>query len=209
MATVAAGTYRLQVATTHPTQASRNASESFENMWSILAQGANAKIYGSGRMVSYANIAGGGQTFYLARIDRQAGAGKTVQIRLFDPGDVGQKAWMQILSPDGNSYNPVTFSYTADNGRSGTNVTCIQTFGGSGPSPPAGCPNATSGGTFYQNSWITIDVPLAANYGIGGLTPAGEIEDGWWKIRYTVNDGNDTTTWEVTIRGNPVRLVVP
>ena len=129
-----AGNYRLQVTTTDPANAGGNWDETFENMWSIyIAGGSNPKIYGSGRMVSYANIEAGQQTFYLAQIDRQQGAGKTVEIRLFDPGDVGQKAWMQILSPDGNSYDPVTFSYTADNGRSGTNVTCIQTYGGSGP----------------------------------------------------------------------------
>lgn len=205
-----AGEYRLQVTTTDPSNPNRNWDETFENMWSILVQGSgDPRIYGSGRMVSYANVEAGQQTFYLAQIDRQQGAGKTVEIRLFDPGDVGQKAWMQILSPDGNSYDPVTFSYTADNGRSGSNVTCIQTYGGSGPSAPAGCPNETSGGTFYQNSWITIHVPLDASYGSSGLTPPGEVDEGWWKIRYTVNSGNDTTTWEVTIRGNPVRLVVP
>jgi hypothetical protein len=205
-----AGEYRLQVTTTSPTAANRNWDESFENMWSIFVQGSgDPRIYGSGRMVSYANIEAGQQVFYLAQIDRQQGAGKTVEIRLFDPGDVGQKAWMQILSPDGNSYDPVTFSYTADNGRSGNNVTCIQTAGGSGGSPPAGCPNEGTSGSFYQNSWITIHVPLDADYGASGLTPPGEVDEGWWKIRYTVNSGNDTTTWEVSIRGNPVRLVVP
>ncbi len=207
---LAAGEYRLQVTTTNPSNPNDNWDESFENMWSILVEGGGKPhIFGSGKMVSYANIEAGQQTFYLAQIDRQAGAGKTVEIKLFDPGDVGQKAWMQILSPDGNAYNPVTFSYTADNGRSGTNVTCIQTYGGGGPSAPSGCTNLTSGGSLYQNSWITVQVPLSSNYGASGLQPAGETESGWWKIRYTVNSGNDTTTWEVTIRGNPVRLVVP
>lgn len=211
MATVGAGTYRLQVTTTHQSNPTRNTDETFENMWSILADGGGQPhIYGSGRMVSYANIEAGQQEFYLAQIDRQAGAGKTVEIRLFDPGDVGDKAWLQILSPDGNSYDPVTFSYNADNGRNGANVTCIQTYAeASGAAAPAGCPNLTSGGTLYQNSWITIDVPLSATYGATGLQPPGETESGWWKIRYTVNNGNDTTTWEVSIRGNPVRLVVP
>ncbi len=207
---VAAGSYRLQVTTTNPNNPNDNWDETFENMWSILVEGGgNPHIFGSGRMVSYANIEAGQQTFYLAQIDQRSGAGKTVEIKLFDPGDVGQKAWMQILSPDGNAYNPVTFSYTADNGRSGTNVSCIQTYAGGGPAAPAGCTNLTSGGSLYQNSWITVTVPLSANYGSGGLQPAGETESGWWKIRYTVNSGNDTTTWEVTIRGNPVRLVVP
>jgi hypothetical protein len=205
-----AGVYRLQVTTTKPTSPTANSDESFENMWSILAEGnGNPNIYGSGRMVSYANIESGGQSFHLAQIDRDSGAGKTVEIRLFDPGDVGAKAWLEILSPDGNSYDPVTFDYAADNGRSGTGATCIQTFAGSGPSAPAGCPNLTSGGHLYQNSWITITVPLAATYGSTGLQPPSETEGGWWKIRYTVNSANDTTTWEVNLRGNPVHLVIP
>jgi hypothetical protein len=42
------------------------------------------------------------------------------------------------------------------------------------------------------------------------LTPPGETEAGWWKIEYTITSaGNDTTTWETNIRGNPVHLVVP
>ena len=114
-------------------------------------------------------------------------------------------------------------SYTADanasGNTSGSNVTCIQTYANnSAISPPSGgspacTANATSGGQFYQNSWLTITIPIPANYGLTGptprLTPAGEPAAGWWKIKYTVNKGNDTTTWQVGIRGNPVHLVVP
>jgi hypothetical protein len=40
------------------------------------------------------------------------------------------------------------------------------------------------------------------------LLPPGETQAGWWKVEYTISaSGNDTTTWEVTIRGNPVHLV--
>lgn len=54
-----------------------------------------------------------------------------------------------------------------------------------------------------------ISIPLPSTYGSVGLTPSGETEAGWWKIEYEVAGGNDTTTWEVAIRGNPVRLVIP
>ena len=37
--------------------------------------------------------------------------------------------------------------------------------------------------------------------GKGGLDPDGLGEDGWWKVEYDVRAGNDTTTWEVSIRG--------
>jgi hypothetical protein len=213
-----AGTYRLQVMTTDPANPTLNQNEMHENMWSIQVESpGNPKVYGLGRMLSYANIQAGQQEFFLAQIDRAAGAGKTLEITLFDPGDVGDKAWLQILSPDGNVYTPATMDYQADANAaaghgSGTAVSCIQTYAnGSSTSPPAGCPNASSGGQFYQNSWITISIPLPAAYGSAGLTPPDpdnpRNEAGWWKIRYTVNSGNDTTTWSVAIRGNPVHLV--
>ena len=212
---IAAGVYRLQVTTTDPVNPSLNASQAFENMWSIeVVGGGNPKIYGGGRMVTYANIQSGAQLFYLAQIDKKSGAGKTIEIDLFDPGDVGQAAWMQILDPDGNVYTPATFNFKADSQgtspQSTTGQTCLQTFGGSTSiTPPAGCPNFTSGGTFFQNAWVRIIIPLPSSYGSVGLQPAGEPASGWWKIKYTVQSGNDTTTWQVNILGNPVHLIVP
>jgi hypothetical protein len=40
------------------------------------------------------------------------------------------------------------------------------------------------------------------------------MEPGWWKIRYVIGGSSgdtsfDVTTWQVTIRGNPVHLVLP
>jgi hypothetical protein len=233
---VPAGTYRLNVTTTSPLtpeqeragvarNTARNANEAFENMWSLeVVGGGNPTISGAGRMVSYANIESGSQIFYLAQIDARTGAGKTMVIDLFDPGDVGDKAWLQILSPDGNVYTPVRFDYVADGNASaghtsGSGITCLQTYGNnSAIAPPTGgnppcTANATSGGQFYQNSWVEITIALPASYGSTGLTPCPggvcEPAAGWWKIKYTVNKGNDTTTWQVGIRGNPVHLVVP
>ena len=68
---------------------------------------------------------------------------------------------------------------------------------------------ASGGSSFFNNSVLTIQIALPASYGSVGLTPAGETEAGWWKIEYTVGGGNDTTTWAVSIRGNPVHLVLP
>jgi len=212
---LAAGTYRLLVTTTDPNDPALNQSQAFENMWSLeVVGGGLPNIAGSGRMVTYANIQSGSQLFYLSQIDRTA-AGKTLEIDLFDPGDVGDKAWLQILSPDAGVYTPATFNWQADSyassgHTSGTGVTCIQTYGNSTAiTPPAGCPNATSGGQYFQNSWIKITMVLPAGYGSTGLTPPGEPAAGWWKVKYTVNKGNDTTTWMVSLRGNPVHLVVP
>jgi Flp pilus assembly protein TadG len=188
------GTYRLNVTTSVPGNASTNA----ENMWSawVSSSTGSSQVYGQGKMVTYTNLIGGTQRFYLAQI-AAVHAGKTMEIKLFDPGDVGGDAFLRILSPDGNAYNYASFSYTADNGRSGpAGTTQIQTA-------------SAASGSFYQDALITIQIPLPVTYGLTGLTPAGEPGAGWWKIEYTVNGGNDTTTWRVDIRGNPVHLVLP
>jgi hypothetical protein len=189
------GTYQLQVQTT----SSANANTNAENMYGIqaVADGGSTtpRVHGLGRMVSYNNIDGSLATFYLAQIDA-VHAGKTMEIRLFDPGDVGGNAWLRIERPGAESYSDATFSYTATNGASGNNVTVIQT--------------ARNGSSLFNNHWITISVPLGSDYGQGSddLTPVGETEPGWWKIEYTIDHGgNDTTTSEVNLKGNPVHLV--
>ncbi|MGH2492500.1 MAG: pilus assembly protein TadG-related protein [Candidatus Limnocylindria bacterium] len=191
------GQYRLQVTTS----SASNDGTSAENMFGIHVKsntGVGGRVYGQSRMAAYANVNAGASLFYLAQVDA-VHAGKTLEIRLFDPGDVGGTATLRIKKPTPTGYVNTTFSYTANGGagsQSGTNVSSLLT--------------ANSGASQYQNAWVTITVPLPANYGVGGLTPPGETEAGWWKIEYSITSaGNDTTTWEVNIRGNPVHLVIP
>lgn len=196
------GIYRLQVTTTNPGNSAINSGTNAENMWSVqaTATGSTApQVHGAGRMAVYNNLVSGLQKFYLAKIDALH-AGKTLQLDLFDPGDVSGNAYLKILSPNGNAYNYVNFSFTTDNqcssNCSGTNVNQIQTAWSSGSRP-------------YNNTWLTISISLPTSYGSTGLTPAGESEAGWWKVEYNVTGGNDTTTWRAQIRGNPVHLIVP
>jgi hypothetical protein len=201
-AVTAGETYSLQITTSDPASPSANRTQAFENMFSIAVSGAGSTINGSGSMVTYANVDSGSQEFYLAQIDRTAGAGKTVEIDLFDPGDTSLGAWMQVEIDTPTGWQFTNFSYTADNGNSNSNTNCIQTSAGAG-TVPSGCgENASSGGTLYNNSWVSIMVTLPTSYGVSGLA-----DNGWWKIKYTVNGANDTTTWEVSIRGNPVHLI--
>ena len=229
-ATLAAGTYRLQVTTTKVDTSTGgttvldptvNSAVGAANRFGIevTSSAGSPRVYGGGRMAGYANVQAGTQRFYLAQIDQPSGSGKTLEIDLYDPGDVGGGAWLQVLNPDGNAYNAATFSYTSRSkstgaaGPSGTNVTCIETNRPSVGPPggiPAGCPAILDGaGSQFDAYWLQILIPLPATYGAGGLTPAGETEAGWWKIQYTVAGGNDTTTWQVNLRGNPVHLVLP
>ena len=233
---LAAGSYRLQITTTkvllppvgqagfgggnQPAGSQPSDNVGAANRWSLEATGGGfVHIYGIGRMATYTNTQAGTQALYLAQIDRASGAGKTMEIDLYDPGDVGGGAWLQILSPDGNSYAPATLSYSSvakwsgAAGGSGNNVTCIETnFPGGPPSfvVPGGCPVVFDGsGSHYDDYWLRIIIPLPVTYGSTGLTPPGETQPGWWKIQYSVAGGNDTTTWQVNILGNPVHLIVP
>ena len=104
---------------------------------------------------------------------------------------------LRFLNPDGNNYHYATFDWVSDDGRSGNNVTSLQT--------------AINGAAQFNNRLVTITIDLPTTYGDAGLDPPGDIttEDGWWRIEYNINAANDTTTWQVSIRGNPVHLVLP
>lgn len=198
------GTYRVNVKTSQ----AGNDQTGAENLWSIYvgANGAagSARVYGDAKMAAYSNLTGAAATqlFYLAQIDKQH-AGKTMLITLFDPGDVAGNATLRIKSPDGGTYNNAVFSYVADaKCIAGTSDVCAA-------SGRTSIQTAVGGASSFDNTVITISIPLPATYGSVSLKPAGETEDGWWKIEYTVGAANDTTTWEVAIRGNPVHLIVP
>jgi len=191
---LASGTYRLNVNTSI---AANNLDVGAENLFSIwVKSGGSARVYGSGRMAAYTNLAGGLQAFYLAQI-ASIHAGKTMVIELFDPGEVSGNGFLRFQSPDGNVYNYATFNWKSDDGRSGTNVTQIQT--------------SINGAAQFNNRLLTIEIPLPTTYGSAGLDPPGDItsEQGWWRVEYNVSGGNDTTTWGVSIRGNPVHLILP
>ena len=161
---LAGGTYGLQVKTSNAANAGTNA----ENMFGIQAVDSGAGqsfVHGTERMAMYNNLNGGTSLFYLAQIEA-VHAGKTMEIRLFDPGDVGGNAILSLKRPTSGGYVDATFSYTADNGRSGTNVTSIQT--------------AVSGTNLFNNSWITISGPAAQHLRAGRRQPAagGQITTG-------------------------------
>ena len=197
------GSYRLQVTTTDPSNRNAQIGVSAENMWGLRAVSTDPthqpRVYGLGKMLIYANVPSGVANFYLGRIEA-VHAGKTMVIQLFDPGDASGNSSIEILQPTATDYVPISFSYIADanagGSRSGTTTSLKTTIN-----------NATQ----YQNSWVTITVPLPKTY--AAPHPSSEqagILGGWWKIRYTYSSAtSDTTTWQVSIRGNPVHLVLP
>ena len=132
---LSSGFYRLNVNTSVRDHSGgsdlRNFDVGAENMFSIWvgASSGNARVYGGGRMVAYTNLDAGNQSFYLAQIEG-IHAGKTMVITLFDPGESSGNAFLRVLSPQGGTYHRATFDWTSDDGRSGDDVTQIQTSNG-------------------------------------------------------------------------------
>lgn len=208
--------YRVHTTSTDPANASAQVGVNGENSFSIYASASAApRIYGIGAMQAFTPLTAGingypspvDSEFYLAQIDA-VHAGKTVEIKLWDPGDTGDLSGsLQILVPTPGGWTPTLFDYTAAQGTTKT----------SGGSVPANC-NASTGsdvssvqtndGTgapgFFNGCWLTIQIPIPGNYAAD--------QSGWWKIRYRMagaDTSSDVTTWKVEIRGNPVHLIVP
>ncbi len=190
-----AGQYRLQV-TTNSGSLSEDAINAFGIQASATA-GPSARVYGQSRMEAFIVI-NNTSVFYLAQIEA-AHAGKTLEIKLFDPGDISDTVFkIRLPTPTGFVYPSFTFSTTGSScgaATSGGPTTSLRT------SDASGC-------RYYNNQWVTISVPIPATY--TAPTPPGEPGAGWWKIEYnTAGTGQDITTWEVNIRGNPVHLITP
>jgi hypothetical protein len=188
-----AGQYRLQVKTSSANNNATNAENMFGIMATTTSVGTEPHVYGQSRMCDYVNVVAGTQVFYLAQI-AAVHAGKTLQITVHDPGDVGGNATLRFKQPTAAGYSDATFSWTASGGGSGNNVTSLQV--------------ASGGASLFDNQILTILISLPPTY--TAPTPPGEPGPGWWKVQYSVTGaGNDTATWSVTIRGNPVHLIVP
>jgi hypothetical protein len=207
IATEGPGTYRLNIRSA--ALGAANAKATFENDFSIEAVGTGkSRVYGLGKMVQY-NVmpAAGTQLFYLAQIGPE-NAGKTLEIDLFDIGDIGGIGSLSVLGPDNDSYTNATFKYTSD-------ANCGQTKGSTDAcAAPSRTSIAVANGnkSSFNDTWLHLIIKLPSTYGCSVaapcLEPAGETQQGWWKIQYTTSAAaNDTTTWMVNLVGNPVHLV--
>ena len=192
---LAAGSYRLQVTTSSANNNGVNA----ENMFGIeaIATGGTPRVFGQSRMATYNNLPPvTNQVFFLAQIPA-VHAGKTLEIKVHDLGDVGGNAYIQVLMPAAADYVQATFNWNVNGGAWTNNVNEIQV--------------ASNGSNLYDNSLLTIDIVLPTSY--TAPQPATEtLGAGWFKIKYRLTGsagGNDTATWSVNIRGNPVHLVTP
>jgi Putative Flp pilus-assembly TadE/G-like len=194
------GQYRLQVVTS-----SGDLGENGINGFGIEATataGPSARVYGQSRMEAFIVI-NNTSIFYLAQIEA-AHAGKTLEIKLFDPGDISSTNF-KIRIPTLTGFQYATFTYTT----TGING-CAPGSAASG-GPTTTLVTSTASCNYYNNNWVTISVPIPATYTapVSPGDPPGS-GGGWFKIEYgTLGTGQDITTWEVNIRGNPVHLITP
>lgn len=205
-------TFRIHTYSTDPSSPTDQRSTTALNNFAFYAEasGGTPKVYGIGAMEAYFRLpANQTSDFYMAQIE-SVHAGKTMVIELWDPGDTGSlPATLQVLQPTSAAYVPATFSWEASRGSvdatscdglSGTNVSSVVTN--------------TGGSSRFNGCLVTITIPLPASY--SAPLPASDTiasEGGWWQMRYIMGSGSgnatDLTTWKVSIRGNPVHLVVP
>src|SRR5258705_1674262 len=94
------GQYRLQVVTSAGTTA-QNALNNF-GIQVTTTFGSGARVYGQSRMCAEVNIASSTALFYIAQVDA-VHAGKTLEIRLFDPGDITNTT-LRIKQPTATGY---------------------------------------------------------------------------------------------------------
>lgn len=189
-------TYRLWT-TSDPGDTSQDSTNGVNNFAIYAsASGGSPQVYGSGAMQMYTPLPGGlSSVFYLAQIDAQSGAGKTVEIQLWDPGDTSTTARLSILQPTASGWSAVpSLTWTATK-ITGDAANCVGGTGGY-------IETSTSGSSHFNGCWLTIDIVVPSTY--------SAPQSGWWKIQYDMigaGQSTDETTWQVNIRGNPVHLV--
>ncbi len=206
-------TYRVHVQSTDPSNINAQKNMNGQNSFAIWtkATGTAPKVHGLGAMEAYSPLdPSTSSVFYLAQIGAEH-AGKTMEIKLWDPGDTSDlPSNIQILIPGTAGYTTASLNYTAAKGTTNSGASNCNSSSGTGVSSIT---TNTGGTMLFNGCWITILIPIPTTY--TAPTPPGEAEPGWWKIKYNVgasSGGNtpyDLTTWQVAIRGNPVHLILP
>ncbi len=199
--------YRIHTTSTDPANTASQKGTNGENSFALYASasGGTPKLYGLGAMQAFTPLSASGSAvvseFYLAQIDANY-AGKTIEIQLWDPGDTNPlSAVLAILAPTSSGWSATAMSYTAIKSTTNSGAANCNALTGTGVMSVQTNVGATTG--TFNGCWLTIRVPIPTGY-----TAA---QQGWWKIRYTMNGNgtsNDVTTWTTRILGNPVHLVV-
>jgi Flp pilus assembly protein TadG len=146
----------------------------------------NLSIAAFNKMAVYANVQSGSSRFFLTRVPSSA-AGQTLNVSLFDIGDISGTGTLTFIAP---TESGVTFS----------NCQTVGKLNG----PDADCKfnvDSTFGG-----KWQAVYIPIPSTYTCTDSSPTGC----WVKLKYDLSgttQAQDTTSWESSIDGDPVRLI--
>jgi hypothetical protein len=188
--------------------------------------GTQPRLSAYGDMEMYNGINSGQPTqFYLADVTPSYG-GKTLEIKLFDPGDGAGTSWVTIRGPSSSTTagqmvpsSACSVQYRNYGASSWNNVSLSN--GPDGNYPNTCTVQTTTGSTnTYQDRWLRFRITLPTDYGPTGSAnwtncdpnvadPVNDPGSCWWQISYYVDSGklDDYTTWSAGIINDPVRLV--
>jgi hypothetical protein len=190
IANAKAGTYLIQVKTNGVGSDLGNGHNRF-SLRAHSVSDSSAKdaiaISGVSYMTMYANLPDANTSFYLARVPSGA-AGQILNIKLFDVGDSKNAGNIKVVAPPKSG---VTFTNCAASGAYTGNLSTCE---------------LTGVDSKYNGKWETIAVTIPAGYQCNDL----DTTDCWVRLQYTYGSGNqpsDTTSWEASIDGDPVRLI--
>jgi len=197
--------YRIHTTGTDPSSVSQQRGANGESTFALYAtaSGGTPRIYGLAAMQMYTPLSTSGadtfSEFYLAQIEA-VHAGKTLEIKLWDPGDTQSlAATLQIEVPTSSGWTPTAIDWSSAVGTSASGTAACN---GRSASGVTGVTTNTGGSSVFNGCWLTIDVVIPVGY----TAP----QQGWWKIKYNMSgsgDSYDVTTWRVQVKGNPVHLV--
>jgi hypothetical protein len=189
IAVPAAGTYRLNVQTTTVGSSPADGSNMYAIQTTLNGGTSGVQVYGGGpgtrsTMSIYNNLASGTSYIYLAQVAAR-NAGKTLQISLFDPGDLNGTGVMSFEIPNSSGYSDASFTYRD----SGTTLTASGTTKG----PTTSVTTASGGVSNFNGHWLVVTINIPTTY----TAPQG----GWWKVKYVITGGaaHDRTTWNANI----------
>jgi Flp pilus assembly protein TadG len=188
--TTGPGTYFVQVQTN---ASGDNVNGDGHNRFALRAYGSSSldntsiAITGLTNMAIYADLPSAHTSFYLTQVPPTA-AGQVLDVRLFDIGDSSQPGTVKIVPP------------------TDSNVSAFSGCTGSGPTSGALSNCSIPANSSYNGKWETISVPIPSNYTCSYPSATGC----WFTLSYDYGSGqpSDTTSWQASLEGSPVRLVL-
>lgn len=154
-------------------------------------------LYSKGQLVIYALRQSANVDFYLARV-RSSAAGHNLDLTFFDIGDASKPVDLTVLPPTDatNNGNPISTFANCTYTRPGNQSTFY-------PTSNCGLYGMNSG--THNGKLVKVKIPVPPGYACNDADPRAC----WTRIRLSYADGqvNDTTSWQVRLAGQPVRLV--